>query len=81
MGTDSNCPLCTKVVKNSDQSICCDAYDLWHHIKCVKIPPEVPVYNFLKKGSDGLKHGIFKWYCSKCQPVVNLFEKQSIHIK
>ena len=51
---------------------------IYFHIKCVKIPPEV--YNFLKKGHDALKYGLFKWYCSKCHPVLDFVEKQNMSI-
>jgi len=55
--TLDNCSICSKVVKNNQQGICCDSCQHWVHAKCMFIPSEE--YFNLSKCSDA-------WFCSPC---------------
>ena len=36
--------ICTKTVANNHQAIKCDKWNLWHHIKCIKINKPMTTY-------------------------------------
>ncbi|XP_039290221.1 uncharacterized protein LOC111053697 [Nilaparvata lugens] len=57
---ESNCGVCSKVVKNNDNAIICDGLCAnWYHIKCVKISS----IDYQKIQDLGSK---IKWYCDTC---------------
>ena len=51
------CGICSKAVANNYQTIKCDKYNLWIHIKCNKINKQT--YNYLKSDSS-------HWFCISC---------------
>ena len=50
------CKICNKAVAKNHQSVQCDHWQLWVHIRCNKI--NLQTYKFLQKNS-------FAWYCMK----------------
>jgi len=53
-----DCPLCNKVVNDSDLALECEICDQWYHINCVDISEDE--YTFLSA------HKSVHWYCMTC---------------
>ena len=52
------CGLCEKPVRKKQHGILCDGCDLWHHIKCLKMPYDIYI--------DLSENETVDWYCQKC---------------
>ena len=51
------CSICTKTIGDNDDSIYCDNYNLWVHIKCNNL--NFIDYQYLNGNDD-------PWFCLKC---------------
>ena len=58
------CKICCKSVANSHHAIQCDNFNIWVHVKCIRINTET--YKFLQKSSVA-------WYCIRCSEEIYSF--------
>ena len=60
------CKICEKAVAGNHRRVCCDACNIWVHIKCNRINTQT--YNILKKENAS-------WSCIECSKGVFPFSK------
>ena len=60
---DGNCGACRKVVKSTEQGICCDLCQMWFHVKCSNASKAL--VEFLN--SDDGQQANVHWYCRCCE--------------
>ena len=51
------CGYCSKPVKSNQKAICCDNCDVWYHVRCMDMPPEV---------YEALNNSYTSWICCDC---------------
>jgi flagellin-like hook-associated protein FlgL len=61
--SESNCPQCTKVVKEMDMALCCEICEEWFHIKCEGLSEAE--YKFMGE------HKSIHWFCTPCNKNVS----------
>ncbi len=54
--------VCTRVIKDGDNSLCCDGCNTWYHAGCDKV--SVKLFEVINK------HQELMWFCRKCKPHV-----------
>ena len=60
---DGNCGACRKVVKSTEQGLCCDLCQMWFHVKCSNASKAL--VEFLN--SDDGQQANVHWYCCCCE--------------
>ena len=68
-GPKNQCGACKKLVKRTDNALCCDSCDHWVHIRCENI--KMKDYKKMVESNNDED-----WYCSNCNANCYLCNKQ-----
>ena len=71
----TDCPICNKIVEDTDKGVGCDLCGTWYHSNCVNVNQN------LYKSLTNCKDHALAWYCRDCRKVTLPLYKQMMEMK